>query len=70
LYVDAGDDPYVLMREGVRAMRDHLGTFRLLEEKTPPRVVDKFGWCTWDAFYLQVNPEGVLEGVRGLAEGE
>lgn len=69
LYIHAGDDPYNLMKEAMKVIRDHLGTFKLLEEKTPPGVVDKFGWCTWDAFYLKVNPEGVREGVRGLAEG-
>ena len=31
--------------------------------------MDKFGWCTWDAFYLKVHPKGVWEGVKGLAEG-
>lgn len=41
----------------------------MLEEKTPPGIVDKFGWCTWDAFYLTVQPQGVLEGVKGLVDG-
>ncbi|KAF7035133.1 hypothetical protein CFC21_046049 [Triticum aestivum] len=69
VYLHAGDDPFELAREAARVVRAHLGTFRLLEEKTPPPIVDKFGWCTWDAFYLKVHPEGVWEGVRGLAEG-
>jgi raffinose synthase len=69
LYLHAGDDPFELVREVARVVRAHLGTFRLMEEKTPPPVVDKFGWCTWDAFYLNVHPAGVWEGVRGLAEG-
>ncbi|XP_006643804.3 galactinol--sucrose galactosyltransferase [Oryza brachyantha] len=69
LYLHAGDDPFDLVKEAVRVVRAHLGTFRLLEEKTPPPIVDKFGWCTWDAFYLKVHPEGVWEGVRRLADG-
>lgn len=69
LYVHVGDDPYRLVKEAVRVIRVHLGTFKLLEEKTPPGIVDKFGWCTWDAFYLKVNPKGVWEGVKGLTEG-
>ncbi|KAF7806051.1 galactinol--sucrose galactosyltransferase-like [Senna tora] len=69
LYIHVGNDPYALMKEAMIVMRHHLGTFRLLEEKTPPGIVDKFGWCTWDAFYLKVHPKGVREGVRGLAEG-
>ncbi|PON96698.1 Glycosyl hydrolase [Trema orientale] len=69
LYMHVGDDPYGLVKEAMKVVRVHLGTFRLLEEKTPPRIVDKFGWCTWDAFYLKVHPKGVWEGVSGLTKG-
>jgi len=69
LYMHVNDDPFTLMDEAVREIRVHLGTFRVMEEKTPPGIVDKFGWCTWDAFYLRVHPEGVREGVKGLVEG-
>ncbi|CAK7329061.1 unnamed protein product [Dovyalis caffra] len=69
LYVQAGDDPYNLVKESMKVAKTHLGTFRLLEEKTPPGIVDKFGWCTWDAFYLTVHPQGVWDGVKGLVEG-
>jgi raffinose synthase len=69
LYVHVGDDPYNLVKEAIKVARKHLDTFRLLEEKTPPGIVDKFGWCTWDAFYLTVHPQGVWEGVKGLVEG-
>ncbi|RWW56546.1 hypothetical protein BHE74_00036729, partial [Ensete ventricosum] len=69
LYMHAGDDPFALVKDAMRVVRSHLDTFKLLEEKTPPGIVDKFGWCTWDAFYLKVHPEGVWEGVKGLAEG-
>ncbi|KAK7291611.1 hypothetical protein RIF29_06901 [Crotalaria pallida] len=69
LYIHVHDDPYSLVKEAIKVMKEHLGTFKLLEEKTPPGIVDKFGWCTWDAFYLEVNPRGVREGVKGLVEG-
>ncbi|XP_065879929.1 galactinol--sucrose galactosyltransferase-like [Euphorbia lathyris] len=69
LYMHVGDDPYSLVKEAMKVIRVHLGTFRLLEEKTTPSIVDKFGWCTWDAFYLNVHPKGVWEGVKGLVEG-
>ncbi|KAF3783135.1 Stachyose synthase [Nymphaea thermarum] len=68
-YVHVSDNPYVLMKEAYGASRVHLNTFRLLEEKSVPSVVDKFGWCTWDAFYLTVNPVGVWHGVKEFAEG-
>lgn len=69
LYMHLGDDPYGLVKEAMEVVRVHLGSFKLLEEKTPPAIVDKFGWCTWDAFYLMVHPKGVWEGVKGLVEG-
>lgn len=69
LYMHAGDDPFTLVKDAIRVARHHLGTFKLLEEKTPPGIVDKFGWCTWDAFYLTVQPQGVMEGVKGLVDG-
>ncbi|WCJ36114.1 Galactinol--sucrose galactosyltransferase [Euphorbia peplus] len=69
LYIHVGDDPYTLVTEAMKVIRAHLGTFKLLEEKTTPSIVDKFGWCTWDAFYLNVHPRGVREGVKGLVDG-
>ncbi|XP_010908579.1 galactinol--sucrose galactosyltransferase [Elaeis guineensis] len=69
LYMHVGDDPYILVRDAMRVVQSHLGTFNLLEDKTPPGIVDKFGWCTWDAFYLKVHPEGVWEGVKFLSDG-
>ncbi|KAL8475415.1 hypothetical protein ACS0TY_028174 [Phlomoides rotata] len=69
LYMHAGNDPFTLVKDAIKVARHHLGTFKLLEEKTPPGIVDKFGWCTWDAFYLTVQPQGVMEGVKGLVDG-
>ncbi|XP_027368860.1 galactinol--sucrose galactosyltransferase-like [Abrus precatorius] len=69
LYIHVHHDPFSLMNEAMKVMRVHLGSFKLLEEKTPPGIVDKLGWCTWDAFYLKVHPQGVWEGVKGLVQG-
>ncbi|KAF8392716.1 hypothetical protein HHK36_023065 [Tetracentron sinense] len=69
-YVHISDNPYNLMKEAYSALRVHLNTFRLLEEKSVPPLVDKFGWCTWDAFYLTVDPIGVWHGVKEFVEGE
>ncbi|XVE67883.1 hypothetical protein DITRI_Ditri09bG0023500 [Diplodiscus trichospermus] len=69
LYVHVGDNPFKLVKEAMKVIKVHLGSFKLLEEKTPPGIVDKFGWCTWDAFYLTVHPHGIWEGVKGLVDG-
>ncbi|KAK4794992.1 hypothetical protein SAY86_012986 [Trapa natans] len=68
-YVHVGENPYTLMKEAYSAIRVHLNTFRLLEEKTVPSLVDKFGWCTWDAFYLTVDPIGIWHGVKEFSDG-
>ncbi|KAK0608181.1 hypothetical protein LWI29_026847 [Acer saccharum] len=67
-YFHAGANPFDVIRDAFSAIRVHLGTFRLLEEKKLPRIVDKFGWCSWDAFYLSVEPIGLWHGVKSLAE--
>jgi raffinose synthase len=46
-----------------------LGLLNSWRKKTPPGIVDKFGWCTWDAFYLTVHPQGIWEGVQKLVDG-
>ncbi|KAK6937255.1 Glycosyl hydrolases 36 [Dillenia turbinata] len=68
-YVHVSNNPYNLMKEAYSALRVHLNTFRLLEEKTVPPLVNKFGWCTWDAFYLTVEPVGVCHGLNDFVEG-
>lgn len=68
-YVHVSDNPYNIMKEACSALRVHLNTFRLLEEKQVPSLVDKFGWCTWDAFYLTVEPAGVWQGVKDFVDG-
>lgn len=68
-YVHVSDNPYNLMKEAYSAIRVHLNTFKLLEEKSVPPIVNKFGWCTWDAFYLTVEPAGVWHGVKEFADG-
>ncbi|KAL5852220.1 hypothetical protein ACOSQ3_007338 [Xanthoceras sorbifolium] len=67
-YFHVGANPFDVMRDAFSAVRVHLGTFRLLEEKKPPRIVGKFGWCSWDAFYLTVEPVGLWHGVKSFAE--
>lgn len=68
-YVHMCENPYELMKEAYSAIRVRLNTFRLLEEKMAPGLFDKFGWCTWDAFYLTVDPMGVWHGVDEFNRG-
>lgn len=67
-YFHVGNNPFDLIKDAFWAIRLHLGSFRLLEEKNPPKIVNKFGWCTWDAFYLTVEPVGVWYGVKSFVD--
>ncbi|KAI4349755.1 hypothetical protein L6164_010315 [Bauhinia variegata] len=67
-YIHLSENPYNLMKEAYSSLRVHLNTFKLLEEKATPNLIDKFGWCTWDSFYLTVDPVGVWHGVKGFVE--
>ncbi|XP_039146218.1 LOW QUALITY PROTEIN: stachyose synthase [Dioscorea cayenensis subsp. rotundata] len=68
-YVHVSDNPFAVMKQAYTVARVHLNTFRLLEEKTVPSLINKFGWCTWDAFYLTVDPVGVFHGLKDFSEG-
>uniref|UniRef100_A0A7N0TSW6 galactinol--sucrose galactosyltransferase n=1 Tax=Kalanchoe fedtschenkoi TaxID=63787 RepID=A0A7N0TSW6_KALFE len=67
-YVHVSDNPYNLMKEAYAAVRVHLNTFKLLEEKELPGLTDKFGWCTWDAFYLTVEAAGIWHGLKDFKD--
>ncbi|KAJ8562318.1 hypothetical protein K7X08_011609 [Anisodus acutangulus] len=69
VYVHAGCDPFVVITEAIRAVKLHLKTFRQRHEKKLPKIVDYFGWCTWDAFYQEVTQEGVEAGLESLTAG-
>ncbi|KAL2535223.1 putative galactinol--sucrose galactosyltransferase 4 [Forsythia ovata] len=68
-YVHVSENPYNIMKEAYSAIRVHLDTFKLLEEKSVPPLVNKFGWCTWDAFYLTVEPTGIWHGLKEFSDG-
>ncbi|WP_219838408.1 Sip1-related alpha-galactosidase [Paenibacillus sp. R14(2021)] len=63
----AGDDPYRLVQSGVAAALKELDYPTLpRESKTYPELLDRLGWCSWDAFYHQVNEEGLLTKAEEL----
>lgn len=62
-YVAVGDDPYELWPQAAAVVSARLGTGRLRREKILPGFVDDFGWCTWDAFYQEVDAAKVAAGL-------
>ncbi|KAK4404152.1 putative galactinol--sucrose galactosyltransferase 6 [Sesamum angolense] len=69
VYISSGVDPFETIHEAIKAVKLHLGSFRLRNEKKLPELVDYFGWCTWDAFYREVTQEGVETGLKSLKAG-
>ena len=69
LFVAAGPDPYALMEQAARSVMARMGTGRLRREKPLPAFADKFGWCTWDAFYGEVSHHKVRLGLASFRAG-
>ncbi|MHB9132263.1 MAG: Sip1-related alpha-galactosidase [Armatimonadota bacterium] len=69
LFIAVGENPYILMHDAARSVIAKMSTGRLRAEKPLPDFMDYFGWCTWDAFYEDVNHAKVQQGLESFAEG-
>ncbi|PIA51544.1 hypothetical protein AQUCO_01100416v1, partial [Aquilegia coerulea] len=69
VFVKSGDSPFELLKESIKILEKHKGTFNHIDNKKIPANLDWFGWCTWDAFYTRVNPVGIKEGLESLSAG-
>jgi len=82
LFVALGESPEKLMEDAaawiVRAKKDkkvdgendletrYFPSTKLRKFKTTPDFMDKFGWCTWNAFYHDVSADAVRAGLESL----
>ncbi|XP_044495805.1 probable galactinol--sucrose galactosyltransferase 2 [Mangifera indica] len=69
VFVNFGDHPFDLVKESMKILEKYFGTFSYRETKQTPGILDWFGWCTWDAFYTEVNPKGIKDGLKSLSKG-
>ncbi|BAT87605.1 hypothetical protein VIGAN_05099400 [Vigna angularis var. angularis] len=69
VFINYGDHPFDLVKESIKLLSEHSGTFSQRETKQMPGMLDCFGWCTWDAFYHSVNPQGIRDGLKSLSAG-
>ncbi|KAK1362416.1 Galactinol--sucrose galactosyltransferase [Heracleum sosnowskyi] len=69
VFVAAGSNPFDLITNAVKSIERHLQTFYHRERKTIPDMLNWFGWCTWDAFYTDVNAEGIKQGLESFEKG-
>ncbi len=65
-YVAHGTDPFELAEKGAAAVSARLPTAKLRRSKKLPPFIDKFGWCTWNAFYGEVSHDKVRSGLESL----
>lgn len=64
-----GKDPYETCENAVRlGVKLSLGNSKLRRDKRYPDIFEYFGWCTWDAFYHDVNGEGILKKIAEFKE--
>ncbi|KAL1542017.1 putative galactinol--sucrose galactosyltransferase 2 isoform X2 [Salvia divinorum] len=69
VFVNSGDNPFELLKDSIKLLAKHKGTFSHLDNKKSPAHIDWFGWCTWDAFYTDVTPNGIKDGLQSFKEG-
>ena len=54
-----------LVNGGAEAMCKFMDNgLKLRSAKAMPEVLEYFGWCSWDAFQIRVNHDGLLEKAR------
>ncbi|MDX2055955.1 MAG: Sip1-related alpha-galactosidase [Polyangiaceae bacterium] len=64
--VAVGDDPFELWREAAAALKAALPEVGLSRDVSRPKTADWFGWCTWDAFYQEVDHAKVISGLESF----
>ncbi|KAG7023090.1 putative galactinol--sucrose galactosyltransferase 2 [Cucurbita argyrosperma subsp. argyrosperma] len=69
VFINSGDNPFELITNSMKVLEKVKGTFSCIDNKKIPSHLDLFGWCTWDAFYTDVNPQGIKEGLRSFSDG-
>ncbi|KAK4438452.1 putative galactinol--sucrose galactosyltransferase 2 [Sesamum alatum] len=69
VFINSGDNPFELIKESFEILEMQKRTFAHIKHKKKPTHLDWFGWCTWDAFYKDVNPRGIKEGLESFLEG-
>lgn len=63
--VGSGKSISELVNSGAEAMCKFMNNgLKLRSAKNMPEILEYFGWCSWDAFQIRVNHEGLLEKAR------
>ncbi|KKI90090.1 hypothetical protein WQ54_23555 [Bacillus sp. SA1-12] len=67
--IGVGEQPFELSTATIERTLEAL-EFPTLprKKKRYPHVLDYLGWCSWDAFYHEVNEDGIIEKMDELIE--
>ena len=68
LYISEGVNPYEMMDFAAEDMKEEIGEFELRKNKSFPQYMNYLGWCTWNAFYFDVNEDKYLNGLKEFKE--
>ena len=66
----SGSDPYALVNTLMSETGKQLKTFKLRNKKKKPDFLNCFGWCSWDAFYHEVNAEKILSALDSFKKSK
>jgi len=69
VFLAVGEDLYTLQEKAAAAIALYLKTVKLRYNKPVPDFIDFFGWCTWNAFYLDISEEKILCGLESFKKG-
>ena len=63
LYLE-GEEPLSLVRRAAEQICSLIPGLKLREQREYPEVLEYLGWCSWDAFQIRVDHEGLLAKAR------
>lgn len=67
LYITTGKDIYEEIKRTSEVISKRFG-LTLRKDKKIPAIHNKFGWCTWNAFDINVSEEKVIEGLDSFKQ--
>ncbi len=69
LVIAVGENPYLCCRSAVLEALEILQRPGMAREKREyPKLLEYFGWCTWDAFYHEVSEQKIMEKLEEFKE--
>lgn len=64
-----GEEPLALCHDLAARVAELLDNgLKLRERKTYPPVLEKLGWCSWDAMQIRVNRDGLVQKAKEFAD--